>query len=68
MSKRRFTVSIWGLPWTSVAQIVVKMPKRYVHGTKRERNAFRNGVAVGVAKTLTELDIKPDPELYGDIE
>lgn len=63
---RRFTVSIWGLPWTAVQQFAIRIPKRYMRGTKRERNAYRDGVAKGVSETLTALDIKPDPELYGD--
>ena len=61
---RRFTVTIWGLPWTAVLQIAVRIPKKYTR--KRERNAYRDGVAEGVAKTLNGLEVKPDPDLYGD--
>lgn len=64
MTDRRFTVTIWGLPWTAVLQVTTRIPKRYMRGTKRERNAYRDGVSDRVAHTLTALDIHPD--LYGD--
>lgn len=64
--KRRFTVSIWGLPWTVVQQIVHKLPKRIMRSSKKVRNAYRDGYAAAVPDVLEALDIKPDPEPYGD--